>query len=108
MEAAVRNRFESKVAKSLGPEFAYEAMRLTYTVQKKYLPDFIDVDGKKIVEAKGCFTAEDRAKHKAIKSQHPDWDVTIIFQNAQKTISKDSKTTYADWCEANGIKWRQG
>ncbi len=108
MEAAVRNRFESKVAKSLGPEFAYEAMRLTYTVEKKYLPDFIDVTGKKIVEAKGRFTAEDRAKHKAIKSQHPDWDVTIVFQNAHKTIFKTSKTTYASWCDDNGIKWRQG
>lgn len=107
MEAAVRNRFEQKVAKTLGPEFAYEAMRLTYTVQKKYLPDFIDVTGKKIVEAKGRFTAEDRAKHKAIKCQHPDWDVNIVFQNAQKTISKTSKTTYASWCDDNGINWKQ-
>ncbi|MGQ8630874.1 endodeoxyribonuclease [Agrobacterium sp. DKPNP3] len=103
----MRNRFEQKVAKTLGPEYAYEALRLTYTVQKKYLPDFIDVEAKKIVEAKGRFTAEDRSKHKAIKAQHPDWDVTIVFQNAQQTITKISKTTYADWCDANGIKWQQ-
>lgn len=103
----MRNRFEQKVAKTLGPGYQYEALRLTYKVQKKYLPDFIDVDAKKIVEAKGRFTAEDRAKHKAIKSQHPDWDVTIVFQNAQRTISKTSKTTYAGWCDANGINWKQ-
>lgn len=103
----MRNNFETKVAKTLGPEYEYEALRLSYTVQKKYLPDFIDVAGKKIVEAKGLFTAEDRAKHKAIKAQHPDWDVTIVFQNAQRTISKTSKTTYGEWCDANGIRWQQ-
>lgn len=103
----MRNRFEQKVAKTLGPEFEYETLRLSYTVQRKYLPDFIDVAGKRIVEAKGLFTAEDRAKHKAIKAQHPDWDVTIVFQNAQRTITKTSKTTYAGWCDSNGIKWKQ-
>lgn len=103
----MRNRFEEKVAKTLGSEYQYEALRLTYTVQRKYLPDFIDVAGKKIIEAKGLFTAEDRAKHKAIKTQHPDYDLTIVFQNAQRTISKTSKTTYAGWCDANGIKWKQ-
>ncbi|XUY28529.1 endodeoxyribonuclease [Agrobacterium sp. rho-8.1] len=103
----MRNRFEEKVAKTLGPEYEYETLRLSYTVQRKYLPDFIDTAGKKIVEAKGLFTAEDRAKHKAIKAQHPDYEVTIVFQNAQRTISKTSKTTYAGWCDANGIKWQQ-
>lgn len=105
--SGLRNNFEKKVAKTLGPEFEYEALRLSYTVQRKYLPDFIDVAGKKIVEAKGLFTAEDRAKHKAIKAQHPDYDVTIVFQNAQRTITKTSTTTYAGWCDANGIKWKQ-
>ena len=103
----MRNRFEEKVAKTLGPEYQYEALRLTYTVQRKYLPDFIDVPNKKIIEAKGLFTAEDRAKHKAIKAQHPDYDVTIVFQNAQRKISKTSRTTYSGWCDANGIRWKQ-
>ncbi|MGV1751512.1 endodeoxyribonuclease [Agrobacterium sp. CG674] len=105
--SGLRNNLEKKVAKTLGPEFEYEALRLSYRVQRKYLPDFIDVAGKKIVEAKGLFTAEDRAKHKAIKAQHPEYEVTIVFQNAQRTITKTSKTTYAGWCDANGIKWKQ-
>lgn len=105
--SGLRNNLEKKVAKTLGPEFEYEAMRLSYTVQRTYLPDFIDKQNKVIVEAKGLFTTQDRQKHKLIKEQHPDWDVTIVFQNAKRTISKQSKTTYADWCDKNGIKWQQ-
>lgn len=103
----MRNGFEKKVAKTLGPEFQYEPVRLAYTVQKKYLPDFVDVQNKIIIEAKGLFTAEDRQKHKAIKQQQPDWDVTIVFQKADRPISKDSKTTYSAWCDKHGIKWKQ-
>lgn len=105
--SGLRNPFEKRVAKTLGPEFAYEPVRLAYTVQRHYIPDFVDEANKVIIEAKGLFTAEDRQKHKAIKQQQPDWDVTIVFQNASKTLSKTSKTTYGDWCTKNGIKWKQ-
>ncbi|MBW6426109.1 endodeoxyribonuclease [Rhizobium sp. XQZ8] len=91
----------------MGPKFQYEAERLSYTVQKKYLPDWIDAANKRNVEAKGLFTAEDRANHKAIRAQYPDWEVTIIFQKADRKITKTSKSSYADRCDGNGIKWKQ-
>jgi hypothetical protein len=84
-----------------------EAERLSYKMEKKYLPDWIDTANKRIVEAKGLFTAEDRAKHKALKAQYPEWEITIVFQNAGRTITKTSKTSYSNWCNANGIKWKQ-
>lgn len=104
-----RNRFEDKVGAQLDPRFLYEAIKLKYkdTRSHSYLPDWSDTDAKQIVEAKGLFTTQDRQKHLLIKQQHPDWDVTIVFQNAQRTIAKASKTTYAAWCDKHGIKWRQ-
>lgn len=108
MEAAVsnyRNRLESKVAKTLDAAFRYEALRLPYVTRQHYLPDFIDTEGKRIVEGKGRFPAADRTKMKAIREQYPDYEITIVFQNPDAPINKGSKTTNAMWCEKHGIKW---
>ncbi len=103
-----RNPFEKRCAAKLGPEFAYEPLKLSYTLECQYLPDFVDVANKRIVESKGLFDAADRRKILAVKAQHPDWTVEIWFTNPNKTISKTSKTTYADWCRKNGIAWAKG
>lgn len=103
----MRNKFELKVSKSLGPGFEYEAKRLPYTITHTYLPDFINEATKEIVEAKGLFTAEDRRKHLALKEQQPDWRITIVFQNPDKPINKGSSTTYGAWCTKHGIDWRK-
>ncbi|TQX90254.1 MULTISPECIES: endodeoxyribonuclease [unclassified Rhizobium] len=102
-----RNKLESKVAATLPAEFQYETKRLPFQLTKHYLPDFVNESAKEILEVKGRFTAEDRQKHRAIAAQYPDWSVTIVFQNPDAKISKTSKTTYAAWCDANGIKWRR-
>ena len=102
-----RNKFEARVAATVDPAFQYEAQRLAYTSNHNYLPDFIDPIGKRIIEMKGHFPAADRAKMKAIRQQYPDWHIEMVFQRAQTTISKSSTTTYAQWCERNGIAWRQ-
>lgn len=103
-----RNPFEKRCAAALGQGFAYEPMKLTYTLKCQYLPDFVDAANKRIVEAKGLFDAADRRKILAVKAQHPDWTVEIWFTNPSKTISKTSKTTYSSWCDANGIAWAKG
>jgi hypothetical protein len=100
-----RNNLEKKVAKTIPSGFTYETRRLPFQLTRHYLPDFINEATKEIIEVKGRFTAEDRQKHKAIARQYPDWSVTIVFQNPDTKISKTSKTTYADWCDTNGIKW---
>ncbi len=104
----MRNRYERAVAAQLGTGWEYEAIRLTYTVQHTYTPDFIDRDRKIIREAKGHFPAEDRRKMKAVKAAHPDWRIIIVLQRPDTRISKRSKTTYAGWCERNGFEWEAG
>ncbi|UXS98923.1 endodeoxyribonuclease [Agrobacterium tumefaciens] len=102
-----RNKFEAKVAAQLGDGFAYEAKRLPYTLSHKYLPDFINEATKEIVEAKGRFPASDRAKMLAVAAQYPGYRVTIVFQNPDAPINKNSSTTYSGWCEKHGIAWRK-
>ncbi len=103
----MRNRFEQKVAAQVGPGFAYEAKRLPYTTAHYYLPDFINEQTKEIVEAKGRLTAADRKKMLAVKAAHPDYTITIVFQNPTLPINKGSKTRYSDWCDKYGFAWRK-
>lgn len=103
----MRNNLERKVAQTLPATFQYEPKRFPYLVTATYLPDFVDEAAKQIVEVKGRFTAEDRRKHTLFKQQYPDWTVTIVFQNPDAPINKGSKTTYASWCDKQGIKWKK-
>lgn len=104
--APYRNRFEQQLASTLGPEYQYEPIKLTYTLTKRYIPDFVDIANKHIIEGKGLWKADDRAKIKAIRDQNPDWTIEMHFQNPDKTISPSSKTTYSDWCDQHGIIWK--
>lgn len=75
----------------------------------RYTPDFVihNTDGELnkslIVETKGRFLTQDRAKMLLVKAQHPDLDIRFVFSNSKQRISKQSKTTYAMWCEKNGF-----
>ena len=79
--------------------FKIEWEDLTY---RKYTPDFLLPNGV-IIETKGRFTPEDRAKHVAIKKQHKDLDIRFVFSNSRAKLRKGAKTTYADWCDKNGF-----
>lgn len=68
----------------------------------KYTPDFFLVNGI-IIESKGRFDTADRQKHLMVKEQHPDLDVRFVFSRSASTISKQSKTRYADWCTRFGF-----
>jgi len=84
--------------------FAYETLKLDYTIKAVYSPDFILPNGV-ILEAKGYFKPEDRRKMLAVKKQHPELDIRLVFQAPYNTLSKKSKTTYAMWAEKNGFLW---
>lgn len=93
--------------KELGIPVKYEDpdAKISYTKparQSKYTPDFILPNGI-IVETKGRFVTSDRQKHKWIKEQHPYLDIRFVFSNSRTKISKQSTTTYADWCNKNGF-----
>jgi hypothetical protein len=105
-----RSGLEDSIAeqlKALRVESAYEAVTLAYEPLLKvrtYKPDWVLPNGI-VIETKGRFVTADRQKHKAIKEQHPDIDLRFIFSNCKQRISKQSKTTYADWCEKYGFKF---
>ena len=103
--AGYRSRLEERVARWLklnGHQFEYETLKLNYTLSSVYTPDFIMPNGV-ILEAKGYFKPEDRRKMLAVKKQHPDLDIRLVFQSPQNTLTKTSKTTYAMWAEKNGF-----
>lgn len=102
-----RSKFEERLSKHLlHLGFKYEPIKLDYTIPEtkhKYTPDF--VRGKLIYELKGRWTAIDRRKMKLLVEQHPEYEIVMVFQNPNIKINKSSKTTYADWCNKNNIKW---
>lgn len=96
-----------------GVPFLYEAITIPYTTPPtahKYTPDWVFTapDGcicPIVVESKGRFISSDRTKHLLVKAQNPEYAVRFLFSNAQAKINKNSKTTYAMWCEKHGFKW---
>ena len=102
-----RSKFEERLSqhlKHLG--FTYEPFKIDYTVPEtkhKYTPDF--VRGRLIYELKGRWTSIDRKKMKLLVEQHPEYEIVMVFQNPNIKINKNSKTSYADYCDKNNIKW---
>ena len=74
----------------------------------RYLVDF-SVSGVNdslvYVETKGRLKNADRIKMKLVVAQHPDKQIVMMFSQPKNKIYKNSKTTYAAWCEERGIKW---
>ena len=104
-----RSKYEEDVCSRLDKAkilFDYETINLYYQVteQRKYIPDVILPNGI-IVELKGRFTAKDRKKMLLVMNQHPDLDIRMVFMRPNNKLNKHSRTTYAQWCDKNNIKW---
>ena len=102
-----RSKLEERVAillEEIGVTYEYESTRVPYTIQHHYYPDFV-LPNYTYLETKGYWDAADRRKILAVKKDNPDIDIRMIFQAPFNTISKRSKTTYAQWCERHGIPW---
>lgn len=103
-----RSGLEERVSKeldALSASYEYESEKIKYTQPVKartYTPDFKLSNGI-YIETKGRFLTADRQKHLLIKEQHPQLDIRFVFQNPNTKISKNSPTSYADWCEKNGF-----
>jgi Phage endonuclease I len=110
IKSGFRSGLEEQIQELLsdeGVDAKYEELVIKYTEpekQRKYTPDW-ELPNKVLIEAKGRFVTADRQKHLLIKSQFPDLQVKFIFYNSNATLSKRSKTTYADWCNKNGFEW---
>ena len=104
---AFRSRLEEKVADllvELGVKYEYESTKIPYVIHHNYTPDFLLPSGV-YLECKGYWDPDDRRKIKAVKTLNPDMDLRMVFQSPFNTISKKSKTTYAQYCEKLGIPW---
>ena len=104
---AFRSGLEEKVSDllvELGIDYEYETEKVPYVIEHSYIPDFKLPNGI-YLECKGYWDAEDRRKIKAVKRLNPDLDLRMVFQAPYNTISKSSKTTYAQWCERHNILW---
>lgn len=100
MLSKLKNKFESRTHKHLKGakvRFTYETERIPYILSRYYVPDFIIVTdhGKIYIECKGYLRPEHKAKMVAVKRQHPEKDIRILFY-AKK--SKDIK-----WAEKHGF-----
>ena len=111
------NKFESKTGEMLSANnirFKYESERLAYTVSGKYIPDFIIQTnrGKTLyIETKGngrSFDAASRRKLIAVKLQHPDKDIRIVFYSdgAVGATRKDgTRLRQSEWADKHGFKY---
>ena len=102
-----RSGLEEKVAdllSELNVSYEYETKKIPYVIQHNYTPDFV-LSNSVILECKGYWDAADRRKIKQVKKDNPDIDLRMVFQSPYNTISRKSKTTYAQWCEKLEIPW---
>lgn len=111
---AFRSRSEEKTAAFLrerGVSFEYEGERVEYikpAMKAHYTPDFYLSDREIYVEVKGLWIPSDRQKIALVLRQHPELDIRMLFDRPDTPINAGSSTSYARWCDANGIKWAKG
>ncbi len=106
-EPKFRSKLEERIADllaQLGVSYLYESEKLSYTISHNYTPDFV-LPNYTYLEAKGYWDSTDRRKILAVKRDNPGIDIRMIFQSPYNTISKKSKTTYAQWCDRHEIPW---
>ncbi len=112
-----RNKFEEYTAKALNANkvsFSYEDTKIPYTVHGTYLVDFklTTKSGKTIfIETKGngrSFDHATRRKMIAVKEQHPDIDLRIVFYSDGKIGPKRKDGSFmrqSDWAKKHGFKY---
>jgi hypothetical protein len=109
LRSTLEDKVNLKLQEILGKktdEF-YEAETIEYTVPekiKRYTPDFKIAEGV-FIETKGIWDKADRDKILLVKQQRPDIKILMLFWNAGYKIYPRSKTTYATFCDTNGIEW---
>lgn len=87
--------------------YGYETTILRFTPipkVKRYTPDF-EIAKNVFIETKGRWTPDDRTRLLAVIDQHPEVKIYIIFQKPNNLITKESGTSYGDWCDKKKIEW---
>ena len=105
-----RSALEEQVELALtgqGLSPSYESEKFAYVLHRKYRPDFkIESDHGPIhIEVKGWWPSKERSKLLAVFINNPTIRLFVALQRPQQKISKQSKTTYAMWCDKHFIPW---
>lgn len=109
------SKFESDLHRTILSSWALHPLSVSYTVPKRYFPDFVkEVDGKKIfLEVKGRFwDSTEYSKYIHVRESLPeDCEIVFLFYepNAPMPRAKKrrdgSKRTHKDWAEENNFRW---
>lgn len=90
----------------------YEPELISYTIPKRYRPDFVNYDKGIIFEAKGRFQdSAEASKYVHFRKCNPEWEIIFIFERPRlamphaKKRKDGTKMTHAEWAEKNGFKW---
>jgi hypothetical protein len=92
---------EALLAQGYAPQ--YEPEKFGYVLHRQYRPDF--KVGDVYVEVKGWWPPAERTKFLAVIMNNPGLPIFVALQRPHMTLSKQSKTTYAQWCSKYGIAW---
>lgn len=110
-EQTYASEFEASVAKKLGRKRSliveYESETIPYVLTRNYTPDFkvTTPSGHVIyIEAKGHFDRDSRAKMLAVKDQHPEKTIHIVFEQ-DNFLYRGAKWRYSDWAKKNGFSY---
>ena len=89
-------------------KYEYELQYIEYQPKiKRYTPDFYLPKQDIFIEAKGFWDLADRKKHLLVREQNPEFDIRLLFVNANNKLNKSSKTTYGAWWDKNKILWAE-
>jgi len=105
-EVRYRSKFERLIADKLAcfNELKYETHKFPYTLQRNYIPDFVDPNTKTIIEIKGFLrNFDERQKMLAIKEQYPDWTIAFVFMYPHKRV-RGLKVTHKEWALSHGFQ----
>jgi hypothetical protein len=74
-------------------------------IRKWYLPDF-ELPNGLFIEVKGRLTPRDKRKMEAVRKQHPDLNIAILFDNDRMLEGPNKgKMRYGEWANSVGIPW---
>jgi predicted nuclease of restriction endonuclease-like RecB superfamily len=98
----LKNKFEKKIhdqLKKAKVNFKYEGTKIPYVLSGHYIPDFVikTKTGVVYVETKGYLRPEHKRKMAAVKRQHPELDIRILFYS--KNVG------YIRWANKHGFKY---
>ena len=106
-----RSGFERNVRADLdrrGVSYEYESATIPWVEEHNYTPDIVLPNGIHI-ELKGYLDRDSRRLILAVRKQHPEIDLRLVFMNADTKISKKpSSQTYGQWATRHDVPYENG